>query len=102
MEIKITTEDNVTILTVAGQLNTMTSVQLQDALMPLAENNDGDILLDFQALEYVSSAGLRVLLAAQSEVDEREIEMSICNVCEEVAEVFEMTGFDEILTIKDN
>lgn len=101
MDIKITNEGNVSILTLNGQLNTMTSTQLQDSLMPLAESGDREILLDFQGLDYVSSAGLRVLLAAQNEVDERDIKMSICHVCEEVAEVFEMTGFDEILTIRE-
>lgn len=101
MDIQITKEDNVTVLTLRGQLNTMTSTQLQDALMPLVESGDGEILLDFQELDYVSSAGLRVLLAAQDEVDERNIKMSICHVCEEVAEVFEMTGFNDILTIQE-
>ncbi|MBQ2377340.1 MAG: STAS domain-containing protein, partial [Clostridia bacterium] len=54
---------------------------------------------DFKSLEYISSAGLRVLLGAQKKM-QKVGTMKLVNVCEEVMEVFEMTGFSDILTIE--
>jgi anti-sigma B factor antagonist len=55
-------------------------------------------VLDFKSLEYISSAGLRVLLGAQKKM-QKIGSMKVTNVCEEVMEVFEMTGFADILVI---
>jgi anti-sigma B factor antagonist len=57
------------------------------------------LILDFKKLEYISSAGLRVLLGAQKKM-QKVGSMKVINVCEEVMEVFEMTGFADILIIE--
>lgn len=87
-------------LTVAveGRLDTVTSPDLEAAL---SESLEGvtDLTLDFSGLEYISSAGLRVLLATQKKMNAQG-SMKVCGVNETVGEVFEVTGFADILTIE--
>ena len=58
-----------------------------------------NLILDLKALEYISSAGLRVLLSAQKKMNQIG-SMKVINVCDSVMEVFEITGFADILTIE--
>ena len=90
-------EENV-IVEIVGRLDTTTAPSLDKTI-----NNDiGDVknlILDFKGLEYISSAGLRVLLSAQKKIQKNGT-MKIVNVGESVMEVFEITGFVDILTIE--
>ena len=96
MEIKKNAE--VTIIEIVGRLDTTTAPALEKAI-----NEDiGDaknLVLDLKAVQYISSAGLRVLLGAQKKMQKIGI-MKVVNVCEAVMEVFEMTGFADILVIE--
>lgn len=85
-------------LTLSGRLDTTTSPQLE---AELKESLSGvvHLVLDFTALEYLSSAGLRTLLAAQKQMN-KQGDMVVRNVNETIAEVFEVTGFSDILTIE--
>ena len=85
-------------VTIAGRLDTTTAPQLEAALKESYEGVE-KLVLDFTALEYLSSAGLRVLLAAQK-VMNKQGEMIIRNVNETINEIFEVTGFVDILTIE--
>ncbi len=84
-------------LAVIGRLDTTTAPQLETEIKML----DGvtEFVLDFEKLEYISSAGLRVLLAAQKTMN-KQGSMVIKNVCADIMEVFEITGFSDILTIE--
>ena len=83
---------------VAGRLDTTTAPSLDKTI-----NEDikdvKELTLDLKGLEYISSAGLRVLLSAQKKM-QKIGSMKVRNVCEEVMEVFEMTGFADILVIE--
>ena len=83
---------------VEGRLDTMTAPELErvlkDSLQGITE-----LIFDFDALAYVSSAGLRVLLSAQK-IMNKQGSMVIRNVCEMVMEVFEVTGSPDILTVE--
>ena len=98
MTIEIKKNAEATIVEVAGRLDTVTASSLDKTI-----NEDiGDaknLVLDLKGLEYISSAGLRVLLGAQKKM-QKIGSMKVTNVCEEVMEVFEMTGFADILTIE--
>ena len=96
IEIKRNAEE--TIIELAGRLDTITAPSLDKAI---SNNIEGvkSLVLDFKNLEYISSAGLRVLLSAQKKM-QKVGAMKVINVCEEVIEVFEMTGFADILTIE--
>ena len=96
IEIKKTT--NELVLEIMGRLDTITAPALEKSI----NENLGEItslILDFKSLEYISSAVLRVLLAAQKKIQQIGA-MKVINVCDEVMEVFEMTGFADILTIE--
>ena len=84
-------------LALEGRLDTVTAPQLEEELqgvMPAII----ELVLDFKNLEYISSAGLRVLLSAQK-IMTKKGEMNLTNVCEEIMEIFEVTGFSDIFTI---
>lgn len=83
---------------VEGRLDTTTSPKLEEELRGSVEGVTC-LVFDFEKLEYISSAGLRVLLAMQK-IMNKQGEMRIKNVSETVMEVFEITGFSDILTIE--
>ena len=84
-------------LALEGRLDTTTSPELEEVIKGL----DGvdTLIMDMAGLEYISSAGLRVLLSAQKVMNTKG-GMKIKNATEEVMEIFEVTGFDDILTIE--
>lgn len=87
-----------TTLEINGRLDTTTAPELETAVDNcIAETNE--LVLDFKGLEYISSAGLRVLLKAQKSMMVKG-SMKILNVNETIMEVFEITGFSDILTIE--
>ncbi len=98
MTIEIKRNSDEIILEVTGRLDTITAPALDKTIN---ENLDGikTLILDFKCLDYISSAGLRVLLSAQKKMQQIG-SMKITSVCEEIMEVFEMTGFVDILTIE--
>ena len=98
MTIEIKKNAAETIIQIVGRLDTITAPALDKTI-----NEDiGDtknLVLDVKGMEYISSAGLRVLLGAQKKM-QKIGSMKVIHVCEEVMEVFEMTGFADILVIE--
>ncbi|MBQ3481628.1 MAG: STAS domain-containing protein [Oscillospiraceae bacterium] len=92
-----TVENGKAVFTLEGRLDTTTASALEKEL---AESLEGvsELCFDFAGLDYISSAGLRVLLAAQKTMN-RQGEMKIVHAGEIVREVFDVTGFSDILTI---
>ncbi len=99
MNIRKTLEDEKLTVALEGRLDTVTAPQLEGELRT-AVNGVAALVFDFSALEYVSSAGLRVLLSAQK-VMNRQGSMSIRNVSPEIMDIFEVTGFVDILNIEE-
>lgn len=87
-------------LSLEGRLDTTTSPMLEAELKHSVEGVT-ELVIDMAALEYISSSGLRVLLSAQK-VMNLQGKMSIRNVNETIMEIFEVTGFADILTIEQN
>ena len=81
-----------------GRLDTTTSPNLEEELKATLPSVE-DLVFDLTKLEYISSAGLRVLLSAQKTMN-KQGSMVVKNVSEEVKEIFEVTGFSDILTIE--
>ena len=98
MEITKNIQDNTATLFLAGRLDTMTAPELERELQDILPNAK-DLVLDFEQLEYISSAGLRVLLSAQK-IMSKQGQMRITPVNETIMEIFEVTGFSDILTIE--
>lgn len=99
MNINKTTEVGKLKLELEGRLDTTTASGLEAVLKDTIDNID-ELTLDFARLDYISSAGLRVVLGAQKQMNAKKGKMIIRNVNETVMEVFEITGFVDILTIE--
>ena len=99
MEIIKTVNEDVTDIALVGRLDTTTAPDLEKELKELFEQGVGQLALDFEQLDYISSAGLRELLFAQKSLSENG-KMTIRNVKPEIMEVFDITGFVDILTIE--
>lgn len=98
MTINVKKEADTLFLEVAGRLDTTTAPSLEEAVdANIAEGVT--LVLDFDKLEYISSAGLRVLLGAQKKMQKLGV-MKLINVCDDVMEILEMTGFSDVLTIE--
>ena len=98
MEIKKDKENGVTVLRVIGQLTSPTSPLLA-AVIDNVLKEENNLILDFEKLDYLSSAGLRVLLAAQKQMN-KQGDMVVRHVNETIADIFDVTGFCDILTIE--
>ena len=98
MTIEIKKNAKETTIEITGRLDTITAPVLEKTI---SENLNGmqSLILDLKGLEYISSAGLRVLLGAQKKM-QKIGSMKLTGVCESVMEVFEMTGFADILVIE--
>jgi len=98
MNITMNRVDNELTVALEGRLDTLTSPELEEQLEPALVGVE-KLIFDFAELQYISSAGLRVLLTAMQVMDEQGT-MVVRNVCDEVRDVFEITGFIDDLTIE--
>lgn len=98
MQTSLQKENNQLIISVSGRVDTTTAPELEKTIF---DNLDGiaELILDLKDMPYTSSAGLRVFLKAQKAM-ENQGEMKLINVADDVMEVFDMTGFTDILTIE--
>ncbi|MCL2249268.1 MAG: STAS domain-containing protein [Oscillospiraceae bacterium] len=99
MTIEKKEENEKTVLLVSGRLDTTTAPKLQEVLIPAFEDSSG-VLLDFTELVYISSAGLRVLLLGEKTAKAKGVEQALKGVSDEIMEIFEMTGFSDILSFE--
>ena len=99
MRLELETIGEVAVARLEGRVDANSSRDLGDALDPLARNGDGDLVLDFSDVDYISSAGLRVLLAAYRALSgqDRALILAACNP--DVLDVITLTGFDKILKL---
>lgn len=98
MEIKIT-HGNELVFALSGRLDTVTSVQLLDTFKK-EEVSEKVVVTDMKELEYISSAGLRALLSMKKELAAKGISFEVHNLNSICQEVFKVTGFNNILTVK--
>ena len=98
MTIQVQNEGKLCTINLAGRLDTTTAPELEKAVL---ENTAGveTLIFDLKELSYTSSAGLRVFLKAQKQMN-RQGTMILRNVCSDIMEIFEVTGFTDILTIE--
>ena len=98
MVITKTTEENKLIVKVEGRLDTATAPELEQELNDAIDEAE-ELVFDLEGLEYLSSAGLRILLASQKKMAAKG-GMKVTNVNDVIMEIFEITGFSDILTIE--
>ena len=102
MEIRQDTKENVVILSVIGRLDATTAADLESTLVPMIEKNGGRIILNLDGLEYISSAGLRILLLGMKMIKKVAGQMVLCQMKDHIREIFEIAGFLPIFTIVDS
>jgi len=99
MEITTTELDDVKVLAIQGHLDTNTSPDAESAINALIDSGTQKLLVNFEELEYISSAGLRVLLATAKKLKSSSGDLKICCLNETVQEVFDISGFSTILAV---
>ena len=98
MKIKKTADNNALTLAVEGRLETTTAPELE-AIVKTELDGVEELIFDLSKLDYISSAGLRVLLSAQKKMNNQG-KMKVTGANEIVMEIFDITGFNDILTIE--
>ena len=98
MDIKKKKQSGTLTVTVSGRIDTVTAPQFQDGVKPDLEGVS-NLVIDFAGVKYISSAGLRVLLSLQK-IMNKQGAMKLINVNSTINDVFEVTGFSDILTIE--
>lgn len=98
LDITKQSENGIALVGLKGELDTLTSDDLSKELEGFLDDVK-DLTIDMEGLEYITSAGLRVLLATQKTMNTQG-QMKVVHVCEDVMDVFEATGFTEVLTIE--
>ena len=99
MEIAVSDAGDVKVVRIEGRLDTQTSPDAQAQLAQLIDQGATKLVVNFEKLDYISSAGLRVLLKAAKQLKGNSGELRICSLNEFVQEVFEISGFCTILSV---
>ena len=98
MEVKTATQDGIAILTPVGRIDTSTAKTFEDAVMAAAAQNS-KIAIKFNEIEYISSAGLRVVLMLGKKMSSSNGVLALTDMPEKIFAVFQMSGFNKILKI---
>lgn len=87
------------VIKIEGQLDTLAAHDLPEKLSTIMEDAGKQITLDFTNLEYIASSGLRVLLMLRKKAKEKGGSVTIVGMSEDILQIFQMVGFDEVFTI---
>ena len=99
MDISSKIKDNITVVRFEGNLDTNNSTEAQDYLNDAIDGGASKVVVCFEKVDFVSSAGLRVLLATAKKLGAGGGTLRVCGLNETVAEVFEISGFSTILNV---
>lgn len=95
-------EEGVRMISVGGDVDASSSIQLDTELKNAIEGGDKKILVDCAQLNYISSAGLGVFMSYIQDIQKNDIKLVICNLNEKVHNVFEILGLDQLLHVENN
>ncbi len=99
MEIAVSDAGEIKVVRIEGKLDTQSSPHAQAQLTQLIDQGATKLVVNFEKLDYISSAGLRILLAVAKRLKGDSGELRICSLNEVVQEVFDISGFTTILTV---
>jgi len=99
MEITTTNKDNATTLSLNGRIDTATAPELEQAINKVIDGGQRKVLLDFAGISYISSGGLRVLLATAKKLKNPGDKFGICALSPEVLKILKLAGFTSIFSI---
>ena len=101
MDIDITRESEKVTAAIAGRVDGSNAREFQDALMGAIQESDREVVLDFASLTYISSAGLRAILLTAKTLSKQSATLEVCALSPSIREVFETSGFDKIISVRD-
>ena len=99
MDIIETRQHQATIFSIAGRLDSASSPEIDKRIVQAIENNSRHLILDCQKLDYITSAGLRVIVKTAKKLKPEQGRIVLCEMADYVKEVFEIAGFDSFLPI---
>jgi len=102
MEFQTRTENNAIVIAISGRLDTVTAPECEKKIRELIDGRNSKFVVDFDQLDYISSAGLRALLLMAKLLKEKDGEVCLANVKGNVRSVFDMSGFIAIFKMEDS
>jgi len=99
METEISQKDDTTIFTLSGRLDSHSAPQFEKQVQDFLVSPDSNLVLNFNNLDYISSAGLRIILNTAKAYKPTQYKFITCTMQDHVQEVFEISGFDSFITI---
>jgi anti-anti-sigma factor len=102
MEINQKEESGIVTISIKGRMDADTAPEAEKTVNSILKGDSNRLLFDLEQLEYLSSAGLRVLLSAAKELKRREGKIVLCSLNEFVKEIFEVSGFESLIPISDS
>lgn len=102
MNVSVEKVGEVAVVAVAGQINSANAAEIEARLLEQIEQGERRCVLDLGKLDYISSAGLRVVLVLAKRLKENQGRLALCNLQPHVREVFDISGFLAILNVTDN
>lgn len=102
MGINIEREGATVVAKIDGRLDGANAQEFQGDLTDAIEDSDRAVILDFADLSYISSAGLRVILITAKALKRQDAELAVCSLSDPIREVFEISGFDQIIPVRGN
>jgi anti-sigma B factor antagonist len=102
MEITREKHNEVEIIKLSGRLDSNTTPELEKELIPIIDDGADKVIIDFDSLDYISSAGLRVMLRAAKKLKGIDGTIVLCGMKDMIHEIFEMAGFTSFFTIVAN
>lgn len=102
MEIKSDTIDNQIVVSLSGRIDSTAAVEFEEKLIEIIDTGAKTMVIDFLRIQFISSAGLRVLLLAAKKVKPYGGKIVLCNMSKDVREVFDISGFSSIFEIHEN
>ena len=99
MDVTTERQDGVLSAQVGGRIDSANAVEFGEAIKTAIEESDRAVILDFEKLTYIGSAGLRAILLTAKTLENRNAKFALCSLSGQIREVFEMSGFDKIIAI---
>ena len=102
MEINAERDGATLIAKTEGRVDGTNATEFQDALRNVITSDDKAVILNFEELSYISSAGLRVILLTAKDMRTANVRFAVCSLSQSVRDVFTISGFDQIIDIHDD
>lgn len=101
MQMNTERENETLIVKAEGRIDGTNAHEFEDALKAAISDDDRAVIIDFDSLSYISSAGLRIILVTAKALWKRDVKLMLCSLSGPIREIFEISGFDQIIPLHD-